>query len=146
MESKDGRRSFELLNKTNQFNTTGKRWSAAEFQEFLQAGGVCLAAHLTDKNIDNGIVGVALIKRGEIVQTVLSCRVFGLGVELALGSAATTIALRQANSATGRIVDSGKNFTCHRFFEEIGFISNGEYFLTTKPCVVPNWILLTTLY
>jgi FkbH-like protein len=142
-ESPEGARAFELINKTNQFNTTGKRWSAAEFQEFLRNGGVCLTADLNDRNIDNGIVGVTLIRDGEIVQSVLSCRVFGLGAEIAMGRVATAVALRQAEKAIGRIVDSGKNFSCHKFFEEIGFRRNGEYFETTEICEVPSWINLT---
>lgn len=141
-ESSDGKRALELLNKTNQFNTTGMRWSPGGLTEFLGSNGVCLVARLTDKNLDNGIVGVALVKKGEIVQAVLSCRVFGLGVEVALGNLATAVALEQANKATGRIVDTGRNFSCHNFFEEIGFRRNGDHFEGGKPCDVPSWIEL----
>jgi FkbH-like protein len=124
-------RSFELLNKTNQFNTTGRRWTLAEMQEFFEGGGVCVATSLKDKTIDNGIIGVALVKGGEIVQTVLSCRVFGLGAEVSMGRIATEIALTQAEKATGRIIDTGKNFTCHKYFE------------ATQPCEAPDWIAIS---
>jgi len=30
-------RTMELVNKTNQFNTTGRRWTAAEFENSLPA-------------------------------------------------------------------------------------------------------------
>jgi len=33
-------RAFELLNKTNQFNTTGKRWTSVEMVSFFEKGGV----------------------------------------------------------------------------------------------------------
>jgi FkbH-like protein len=142
-DSPEGTRAFELINKTNQFNTTGRRWNSAEFEEFLQNGGVCLTAALRDKNIDNGIIGVTLIKNGEIVQSVLSCRVFGLGAEIGMGSAATIAALRQGAKAIGRIEDSGKNFSCHRFFEDIGFLWTGEYFEAKESCELPSWIQVT---
>jgi FkbH-like protein len=146
LESPEGTRAFELLNKTNQFNTTGRRWSAAEFQHFLRDGGVCLIAGLKDRSIDNGIVGVSLVKNGEIVQAVLSCRVFGLGAEIAMGSVATAVALSQADKATGRIVDTGKNFSCHGFFNDIGFHQKGGYFESTEICEVPKWIKLSVSF
>src|SRR5581483_2004669 len=36
-------RALELINKTNQFNTTGQRWSHPEIRELLAAGGCLLA-------------------------------------------------------------------------------------------------------
>ncbi|MDD7960542.1 hypothetical protein PUT90_27670, partial [Klebsiella pneumoniae] len=54
-------RAFELLNKTNQFNTTGKRWSIGEIQELFAQGGSMIALFVQDKHVDNGLVGLALI-------------------------------------------------------------------------------------
>ncbi|WP_246811859.1 HAD-IIIC family phosphatase [Ensifer sp. ENS11] len=133
-------RGFELINKTNQFNTTGKRWELSEFKGFLAAGGVCLLSSLRDKTGDNGITGATLVKDGEIVQAVLSCRVFGLGAEVAMGAAATKIALSQAERATGRIVDTGKNFTCHGWFKSLGFSETDGHFVAAQACQMPEWI------
>jgi FkbH-like protein len=138
-------RGFELINKTNQFNTTGKRWEVSEFTTFLADGGVCLLASLKDKTIDNGIIGVALVKGGEIVQAVLSCRVFGLGAEITMGSAATKIALSQTPTAKGRIVDTGKNFTCHNWFSDLGFTNLDDQFETSETCAMPTWIAVKNL-
>lgn len=65
-------RAFELLNKTNQFNTTGKRWSIGEIQELFAQGGSMIALFVQDKHVDNGLVGLALIRGDEYVQAVLS--------------------------------------------------------------------------
>ncbi len=138
--SPDFARALELLNKTNQFNTTGRRWSGGELAEFLHAGGVALSTALTDRTVDNGVVGVALIGGGEIVQLVLSCRVFGLGAETNLGRAATLIALSQAALARGRIVDTGRNFACHDLFERLGFRCDGDQFAADAPCPPTPWI------
>jgi len=133
-------RALELLNKTNQFNTTGRRWGAGELAEFLRRGGIAITTALKDRTADNGVVGVALVEAGEIVQLVLSCRVFGLGAETNLGRAATLIALSQASQAWGRIVDSGRNFACHGVFEAIGFQRDGDAFVSATPCAPTPWI------
>ena len=74
-------RCFELLNKTNQFNTTGKRWTKGEIDAFFSTGGVIYAFRVSDKYTEYGLVGVILFKRMEFVQFVMSCRVLGLDVE-----------------------------------------------------------------
>ncbi|MFT3842601.1 MAG: HAD-IIIC family phosphatase [Myxococcaceae bacterium] len=136
-------RVFELINKTNQFNTNGKRWTLGEITEFFRAGGVCIGTSLKDKTADNGIIGVSLVANGEIVQSVLSCRVFGLGAEKVMGRFATLIALGQKPEATARIVDTGKNFACHSFFENIGFTRRGDHFAAAAACATPEWIKVT---
>lgn len=72
-------RILELLNKTNQFNTTGRRWTADELDHFN--GRIC-AFSVQDRFTGYGIVAVALVTHHNIIQQmVMSCRVFGLGVE-----------------------------------------------------------------
>jgi FkbH-like protein len=101
-------RTIELLNNTNQFNINGKRWTMGELEAFFVANGIVLTASLRDKIADNGLIGIALVKDNEIIQTVLSCRVFGLGAEIALGAIATQIALRSGDVARASIIDTGK--------------------------------------
>ena len=137
-------RAVELLNKTNQFNTTGRRWSLAEIAEFLTAGGVLLTAGLRDRTLDNGLISVALVRPGEIVQVVLSCRAFGLGVEIVVGSAATRLALETAAEAVGAIVDTGKNATCHDIFAQLDFAPAGDRFVASAACAPPDWITIET--
>jgi FkbH-like protein len=133
-------RALELINKTNQFNTTGRRWSLAELDAFLKAGGLCLAASLKDKTLDNGLIAVALVRPGEIVQVVLSCRAFGLGAEVALGAAAVSLALRGTDQAVGRFTDTGKNLSCRDYFQDLGFKLEGDVFVATTAPHAPDWI------
>jgi FkbH-like protein len=136
------KRVFELLNKTNQFNTTGKRWELAEFERFVSAN-LCIATSLRDRTINNGIIGVAMVSKGELVQVVLSCRVFGLGAELALGAVAVREALAHSPIAIGRIVDTGKNFTCHNYYKQLGFLEKTEgLFEGNAAPPPPAWIEL----
>ena len=71
-------RVIELINTTNQFNTTGRRWTAAEI-EALCDGGIVLAVEVTDRFTDHGIVAVALLRNGILEQVVMSCRGDGDG-------------------------------------------------------------------
>src|SRR4029077_8069656 len=76
-------RTLELINKTNQFNTTGKRWTLQEFTGFFRDGGRCFVLDVTDCYTAYGIVGVLLASGNEVIQFVMSCRVVGMDVEIA---------------------------------------------------------------
>ena len=78
------KRAFELLNKTNQFNSTGQRWSETEMERFFAQGGRILAARVSDRFSDYGLTALALCLGSRCEQLVMSCRVFGLGVEFRL--------------------------------------------------------------
>jgi FkbH-like protein len=135
-------RAIELINKTNQFNTTGKRWSVSELEAFFENGGLCLLSSLRDKTMDNGVIGAALLMANEIVQVVLSCRVFGLGAEIEMGRMGTVIALASHDKAYAyaTLVDTGRNRTCHGYFESLGFIRIGARYEASAACSSPAWI------
>jgi len=133
-------RVFELINKTNQFNTTGQRWSLGEFEAFFAAGGKAVAAALRDRTIDNGLIGVALVRPGEIVQVVLSCRVFGLGAETVLGIAAMTLALAEGGQVVSRPAETGKNLSCRTYFDDLGFTRRADDHVADAPPSGPDWI------
>ena len=110
-------RAFELLNKTNQFNTTGRRWSEAEMVQYFAKGGSLLAVDVSDRLSHYGLTAVLLQQREECSQIVMSCRVFGLRVEFAIFKSF----LEQA--AVGRYLlfrDTGKNGLCRKFLDKIG--------------------------
>ena len=78
-----------MLAKTNQFNLTTRRHSAAEVEEFASsAGGQAVAVRVRDRFGDAGVVGLALARnQGDscfIDSLLLSCRVIGRGIETAL--------------------------------------------------------------
>lgn len=84
--SPDDRRPFELLNKTNQFNLNGRRYSEGEWAEFLVGeNNVVLAISYQDKFGALGKIGLLMGVNGEqtfvIDQWVLSCRAFGRRIE-----------------------------------------------------------------
>ncbi|WP_321905352.1 HAD-IIIC family phosphatase [Paraburkholderia tropica] len=143
--SKYFERAFELINKTNQFNTTGKRWEKSEFEKFISRGGYCIVSSLRDKLIDNGIISVCLIKCESIVQVVLSCRVFGLGAELVVGAVATRLALKSQPQIHAELVDTGKNATCHDYFQRIGFSQTKAGLYASAATALPAYIQIENL-
>jgi FkbH-like protein len=87
----DLKRVVQLINKTNQFNLTTRRYSEAEVEALLRNNGVLgLQFRLTDSLGDNGIISVIMGKLDErnanritIDSWLMSCRVLGRQVETA---------------------------------------------------------------
>jgi len=78
----DRTRAVQLINKTNQFNLNGIRWSDEEVGSFLKAGGQLFTASLTDRNGEHGEILAALVGANGVIEAyVLSCRVFQRRVE-----------------------------------------------------------------
>lgn len=119
-------RAFELLNKTNQFNTTGVRWTAEALLTRLEAGMRAFAFDVRDRFTNYGLVGVCLVDGAEILQMVMSCRVNGLDVELAALSRLTTL-LRAAGAKdiSAALVETKLNLLCRDLWSRCGFRDDG---------------------
>ncbi|HAQ85460.1 MAG TPA: methoxymalonyl-ACP biosynthesis protein, partial [Pseudomonas sp.] len=100
-------RSTQLINKTNQFNLTTRRYSEAEVERIASnPAAVALAIRLADKFGDNGLISVVLARPDASVASdellidswLMSCRVLGRQVEDAvldvLAAAATAAGYR----------------------------------------------------
>jgi FkbH-like protein len=127
-------RAIELINKTNQFNTTGRRWAASEAEEFFREGGRFLCSFLQDRITDNGMVGVSVVRDAEIVQCVLSCRAFSLGSEYATGHYLCSHLLDHWPEVFATLVENGRNLSCHSYFANLGFRErDGRLVASTAP-------------
>ncbi|MGJ5206468.1 HAD-IIIC family phosphatase [Bradyrhizobium sp. HKCCYLR20261] len=115
-------RVFELINKTNQFNTTGRRWTHEECVKAMQGGLRILAFDVADKFTEYGLVGVILLSEARIEQFVMSCRVLGLEVEIA---AIAELCKRWHESgavtASAAFVETEKNLPCRDLYSRSGF-------------------------
>ncbi len=132
-------RALELLNKTNQFNTTGQRWSDAALQNWLAAGGVLLAVSAQDRFAPHGLIALALLQSNAIIQMVLSCRVFGLGIETALlAEAVRQIQAGGHDEFLAHFTATGRNDACRNFWQEQGLVWNAELNLW-RGSVAPEW-------
>jgi FkbH-like protein len=151
-------RTVQLLAKTNQFNLTTRRHSAAEVERFAgEPGGQAIAVRVSDRFGDAGVVGVALAtQQGDqclIDSLLLSCRVIGRGIETALLSmVAKKAASMGARWLIGEYIKSSKNAPCADFYSRHGFERDatdgdaGSVFyrldLTERMPTSPSWLTL----
>ena len=117
-------RAVELINKTNQWNSTGAKVDGASLAALVARGGVVLGASVRDRFTQYGDVIFALVEGGVIVQLVMSCRVAGLGVE----SAFLRCVLKEQGlqSAQLALADTGRN-TPMRLFAAPFLSPEGDY-------------------
>jgi FkbH-like protein len=122
-------RITQLINKTNQFNLTTRRYTAAEVeavsrdQKFLTLYG-----RLCDKFGDNGLVSVLIghIDEGvvEINLWLMSCRVFNRELELAMFDALVEeCRVRGVRRIIGSYIPSRKNGLVADHYPKLGFTS-----------------------
>jgi FkbH-like protein len=115
-------RVAQLTQRTNQFNCTTRRRSAAEIQQLMAQGTHCWAVEVSDRFGDYGLVGVVIFDHTanalEVDTFLLSCRVLGRGVEYQvlrdLGQFAQQQGLAQVNLP---FIPSAKNQPALRFLE-----------------------------
>ena len=115
-------RVFELVNKTNQFNTTGRRWKLEECEAFFRTGGKLVAFEVTDRFTSYGLVGVVMIRASHVEQWVMSCRVLGYQIEEAMmATVVADIRTRRPGAVTGRLIPTDVNYPCRDLFSKCGF-------------------------
>ena len=123
-------RVTQLFNKTNQFNTTIKRYTAEEVAHFAAAEEtMTLQFRLLDKFGDNGLVSAMILrpdpKHSEVLEIdnwVMSCRVFGRQLEFE----AMNIAVEQARSRGSKAIradyiSTPKNGVISELYRGLGF-------------------------
>ncbi len=120
-------RAFELLNKTNQYNTTGRRWTREELIGRLRAGAVLHTFEVDDAYTSYGLVGVVIVSDCGIDQWVMSCRILGYDVEKAVMSELVDVMRRRgAGRIFGSLLETEVNFPCRDLFEKCGFAKDGD--------------------
>jgi FkbH-like protein len=120
----DFARSLELINKTNQFNTTGVRWTSTQLVHFLTVGGDLLTFRVRDRYADYGLVGVVLFRFGLFAQVAMSCRVLGLDVETSVIHA--IMRLKPCPEFYARVFETDANMVCRDLFLRCGFTAKAD--------------------
>jgi FkbH-like protein len=121
----------ELIQKTNQFNLTTRRYNWSELATATQSGfGRCY--RLTDRFGDNGIISIVAVAReadgdARIDLWLMSCRVFGRKVEDAI--LADVVARARALGAhrlIGEYIPTAKNALVRELYPRLGFTEIGR--------------------
>jgi len=136
-------RCLELINKTNQFNTTGIRWTGEALRSSMAAGMRVMAFECLDRFTRYGIVCVALVTADRIVQMVLSCRVFGLGVEDAVLNAVVDACGWRGGTLRVAYQDTGKNRVCLDSLAAAGLVRDGDQLACAIEQLAPHPVHVT---
>jgi FkbH-like protein len=124
-ETADIDRATDLINRTNQFNMTGARVTKREIA-CISAGvdSWLLIADAADRFGKMGTISVMAVKRQgvalEVLYFVLSCRVFGYGMEFAILEHARKLA-GPGETMRGRLQKTEFNQPCQLVYSEAGF-------------------------
>ena len=110
----------ELFERTTQFNTTGRRFSAGELAAHAAAGAL-FCARARDRFGDYGLVAAAVVEAGEIIAFAMSCRVIGMEVEHRFMAHVLDHLADTHAQALGRIIETSRNGPVRNLYADNGF-------------------------
>jgi len=153
-KSSDLKRVVELINRTNQFNLEGNRVTFREASVWhTSPDHMILLGRTGDRFGDMGTTCVAIVASGAIEMRilifVLSCRVFGYGIEHAVMNHIKLIARqRGVRRIVGRYQSTPQNSPCKDFLADSGFnLTNDMWSIDTDtpPLPDPVWLAITII-
>jgi FkbH-like protein len=145
-------RVTQLVNKTNQFNPTTRRYSAEQVAQHLSAPGtLSLQFRLRDRFGDNGLVSAMILVAVEgaadcleIDTWVMSCRVFGRQLEHEAMNVAVEAARRRGvREIIATYAPTPKNGVVRDLYPACGFRAADS---PAQPAGVSRWSLLLSEY
>ncbi|MBE6882983.1 MAG: HAD-IIIC family phosphatase [Ruminococcaceae bacterium] len=125
-------RIAQLTNKSNQFNVTTKRYTAAEIEALAEDDShICLYGRLVDKFGDNGVVSVVIGrlegKEMHMELWLMSCRVLKRDMELAmLDTVVEEAKKRGVEQIYGYYYPTAKNKMVKELYAHFGFDKQSE--------------------
>ena len=118
-------RCMELINRSNQYNISGKRYGKEEFYDFIKQDNIDTFAYsIEDKFGSYGIVGVATIGHNgvdyNIIDFVMSCRVAQKKVERAFVNA--IVKKLSIEHLSAKIIKTERNIPLQNEFKGMPFV------------------------
>lgn len=147
-------RATQLCMKTNQFNTTTRRYDQHALRKIVAEGGDVVVLGLEDRYSEQENVGLIILRampnfpqQGVVDSYLLSCRVLGRGLEAGvLHWALHRASARRWTLLRGMVVETERNTPARKVFQDAGFQKgdiDGEWVTnTTLPPVLPTWLNL----
>ena len=121
-------RAAQLVQRSNQFNLTTRRYNEAECAAFMRDAQGCLpiTVSLKDKFGDHGLIGVIILKflerKAVIDSWIMSCRVLQRGVEgLCMNRVFEFARARGLETVEGEFIPTPKNSMVRDFYPLMGF-------------------------
>ena len=125
-------RVAQLLAKTNQFNLTTRRHTAAQLAQMIAEGAIALWLRLADRFGDYGLVGAAIARpegsKWTVDTLLLSCRVLGRGAETAFLAqlADACVRARGGTELVGEYSPTSRNGQVAEFYPRHAFAPCSE--------------------
>jgi FkbH-like protein len=125
------RRALELFNKTNQFNTTGARYTLEQCDRNFSESQQLHIVHAEDRFTQYGLIGAAWVRQNCVEHMVMSCRALGLGIEDAVLAHLAKQLFADANKVMlGKLLPTETNTACRQLYSRNGFaLVEGNPFL-----------------
>jgi len=152
LDAGNGQRAAQLCQKTNQFNTTTRRYDLRELQALGASGADVVVLGLEDRLSKLENIGLLILKPdrkagGEIDSFLLSCRVLGRGLETAVVHwALHRAAQRHWRILSGRIISTDRNLPARSVYRDASFTEsdgNGEWKAHTSVLpTLPAWLTI----
>jgi FkbH-like protein len=149
----DLKRITELINRTNQFNLEGSRTTFREVSAWHKSSDhLILVGQTGDRFGDMGTTCIAVVECSatemRILPFVLSCRVFGYGIEQGVMNRLKQIASQRGLSRIiGRYQATPQNAPCKDFLADNGFVHKDDFwsFDVAAGPVIPDpvWVKIT---
>jgi len=126
IDKNNEQRCLQIINKTNQFNLTTKRYSSSEIQNFKNTkNNLIFMVSLSDKYGDHGIVALVMLRLEKyyvyIDNFAISCRVLGRQLELWILSRIVKLTKKRAKFIIGEYIFTKKNSLVANLYKDLGF-------------------------
>jgi len=126
-------RITQLINKSNQFNLTTRRYSEAEIAQ-IEGDSNCLTlqVRLADSLGDNGMISAVICRKASFSEWaidtwLMSCRVLGRRVEnMVLGEILEHARRNEIRTLTGVYLPTGRNSLVQDHYQKLGFTQTGS--------------------
>jgi FkbH-like protein len=120
-------RIHQLIQRSNQFNLTTRRYSKAELEAFMRSDSVLpLYVGLRDRLASYGLISVIILTltggEAQIASWLMSCRVLSRGLEQwAMNQAVEAVRRRGGSTIIGEYIATPKNGMVRDFYAQFGF-------------------------
>lgn len=133
MKPEEEKRVTQLINKTNQFNVTTKRYSEEEVHILAMGNDTdILTARMADKYGDQGLVAVLILKYDDAVAEIdtllMSCRVMGRNAEVEImAQVKKMLQAKGIQTVKAAYIKTAKNAPVMDLYDKLGFtVSRGN--------------------
>lgn len=146
-------RALQLLQKTNQFNTTTRRHGLSDIEKLIGAGDDVFVIGLQDRYSDFENIGLLIARWnrpepgwGLVDSFLLSCRVLGRGIESGILHWVLSLARTKGmHVLVGEVIETPRNTPARMVFAEAGFAAGPNsgrwhFDLRSNTEQIPSWL------